>query len=166
MKRTVFTIALLLLLATGAYAAFTMQWLLHATTTTMLTPNALASNAFLNGTVVVDNTIGSTGNGYTYCRFEAVLNFGAAPAANAALLIWILESLDGGATYADAPTSSVTTTNPSLSMPLTTATTMRQILTVRCPPGFFKITAQLNGSGQTTTGTNTVKLRQFTMQGG
>jgi hypothetical protein len=165
MKRTLFTIALLLFLATGAYAAFVMQWALHATTTTMLTPNALASNAFLNGTVIVDNTIGATGNGYTYCRFEAVLNFGAAPAANSALLVWILESIDGGATFADQPTSSVATTNPSVVIPLSGLTTTRQIITVRCPPGVFKLTVQLNGSGQTTTGTNTVKLRQFTLQG-
>jgi hypothetical protein len=165
MKRAVLTIALILVLATGAYAAFVMQWVQITSPTTMLTPNGLGSNAFLNGTTTIDNTIGAAGNGYTYCRFEAVLNFGSAPAANSALLVWMLESIDGGTTFADQPTSGVATTNPSFAIPLSGATTTRQIITVRCPPGVFKLTVQLNGSGQTTTGTNTVKLRQFTLQG-
>jgi len=164
-------VALLLLLggAAIATAAVTTQWVIGSTSTVMLTPNSVASNSYTTtGQATYDNTISgtATGAGYTRCSFEAVLAFPANPSANAAVLLWILPSQDG-TNYADTPSGSITTTPASLAIPVTQGqTTTRQIVFTQCPPGKFKLAAQLNGTGQTTNASgNAINMKQYTPQG-
>jgi hypothetical protein len=163
-RRILLTLCLVWVLATPAWAA-TTQWAEQGTTTDLLLPNSLASNAYTAVSATYNNTVGQTGNGYLYCRFEAILAFPASPSAGAAVYIWVLESLDGS-NFATTPTATITTGAPTLAIPITTGTGVtgtRNTVTIRCPPGSFRIVAQLNGTGQTTNGTgNTIRLRQFT----
>jgi hypothetical protein len=170
MNRPVLTVLVLLLLVTPGWAVQTMQWVIHGTTTTLLTPNTIATGGLSGPSAAYNNTLGSTGNGYTLCRFEAVLNFSNPPNANSAVYLWIGESIDNGTTFADLPVGAVVTGPPHLTMPIASgqaggATTIRTVGTTRCPPGQFRITVQLSNTGQTTTGSaNTIKLQQFTPQ--
>jgi len=164
-KYLVITLLFLLALSVAQANAATVQWLIHGTTTNLLTPNSVASNGYTAASATYNNTIGQTGNGYLYCRFEAILTFAAAPTANSAVYIWILESLDG-TTFADTPTASIITSSPSLTIPVTSGQVgTRQAVSVRCPNGQFKIAAQLNNTGQTTTASgNIIRLVQYTIQ--
>lgn len=166
-RKFALALLLLLVLATGAWAALTFQWVIHGTTTALLTPNAIANDGFTAASSAYNNTIGQTGSGYTRCRFQAVLAFGAAPNPNAAVYLWMLESIDNGATFADTPTVSITTKPPDVAIPITAgATSTRQIVNAWCPPGQFKVAAKLAGTGQTTNGSgNTISLIQYTPQG-
>jgi len=162
--------AVLFLLSAGALAtaAVTTQWVIGTASTAMLTPNSIASNGYTAASTAYDNTISgqTTGSGYTRCSFEAVLAFPANPSANAAVLVWILPSQDG-TNYADAPTGSIITSPAHVAIPVTQGqNSTRQTVFTVCPPGKFKIVAQMNGTGQTTNSSgNTITLKQYTPQG-
>jgi hypothetical protein len=166
MRRLMCALFLLCSLTAVGWAGQTLQWLIVGTATTLLTPNSVGSNGYTAVSSAFNNTIGATGNGSLLCKFQAVLAFGSAPSANAAVLLWIQESSDGGATFDDTPSSTVSTGPPRVTIPITAgATSTKQTVIAQCPAGQFKATAQLQGTGQTTTGAgNTITVLPFTVQ--
>jgi hypothetical protein len=155
----------LALAALAALTGATTFTYLEGTSTTMLTPNSIASNGYTASSATPLNPAG-----YLYCRFQATLAFTAAPlSAGAAVNIWVRQSLDGGTLFDDTPTSAIVTQTPYVVIPLAVGTGVsasRSTVSRPCPPGVFHIVAQLSGTGQTTTAsTNTIVVKPYTIQG-
>lgn len=158
-RRLALVLLLLCALAPVAWAGPKIQYV-YGTTTQMHTPNSIASNAYTGTSATLDP------GGYLYCNFKAVLAFGTAPNANAALYVWLKVSIDGGSTFSDTPTSSIVTGPPYVIIPITSGqTTTNAVESKPCPAGQFQLVLQMNNTGQTTSGSgNAVSVQPYTPQ--
>lgn len=134
-------------------------------TAATLTNNSLAISSAYNNTA--GNAPDSThGDGYARGRFSFSGTFGTSPGANTGLSIWLLTSQDGtDGTYEDGGTSTTPSRSPDLVIAFE-VTTSAQIVNGECnlPPGYFKVLAKNDGSGQTISSGWTLKMLPTTRE--
>lgn len=125
------------------------------------TTSALANNALLLSSTY-NNTIGSTGDGYTICRITATITMAVAASANTGISIWFLKSQDAGTTFESGGTSYTPLRLPDLVIPAPVDTTQRIVMRdVLMPAGLFQVLMKNDSTGQalkTDTGSTGSKL--------
>lgn len=127
--------------------------------------NSLANNGTAIGSAY-DNTVGSTGDGYSLCDVELVAQYGTSPTANTGVNLWFLMSEDG-TLYEDGDNTLTPARLPDAVFPLRAVTTAQRIVRrIMMPWGKFKPLAKNDGTGQAMAATNnTVKIRPVTREG-
>ena len=129
-------------------------------TETPLISNAAFSN-LLNNTAVTSavfnntqasGTVGAGGvGGDVFATLKFILVMAVGASANTGFTVWVLRSLDGGATY-DSGTAVFMATQPArttVGAP-TDTTQMQATRDIMLPPGFIKFLVKNDGTGQAT----------------
>ena len=127
-------------------------------------------NSLANNSSVVSSVAGASGVITTptqpQMRVQLTVTFGTAPTANTTILVWFLQSIDGGTTFEDGSSSIMPTRNPDAIFTVN-AITSAQVLQKICdaPIGNFKVLVKNNGTGQGfAASANTIKILPYTKQ--
>lgn len=162
MRRRILLLTIaLLLVATGAYAAFSLLHAVSGTTTTVLTLTNLGNTARSSAGATFDNRQGQTGGGYQRAKIECNLTFAAAPTATGSLDLWALQTVDGGTTFENTTTGRM----PNVSCaPTPSQAGTRVIYEIPLPAERMQWIAVNNATGQNIT-TGTIKVLPITTQG-
>ena len=152
--------------------ATTAEYIVQATPTTLLSTElgngtGLAANTFSAAGAAVNNVQATSNlNGYTNAYLELVLSApSAAFAANTAIYLWFLKSIDG-TNYED---TSANPRPPDVIIPVeANGSAQRITMDIKLPPGQWKpIAENVPGSGTQALGAsgNTIKILPYTYQG-
>ncbi len=146
--------------------AATVEKLLLGSITSLATTalNSQSNNALVSCTVF-DNTIGQTGDGYTFCDVELVVTFGTNPTANTGFSLWFLSAPDG-TNYEDGSSSVTPARIPDVVFPVRAVTTLQRInRRVYLPWGLITPLLKNDNTGQATASSaNTLKIRPVTRE--
>lgn len=147
--------------------ATVQKYLLSGSVTSLITTglNSLANNSLAISSAF-DNTVGQTGDGYTFCDIELVVTYGTNPGANTACSLWFLQSQDG-TNYEDGGTSITPARAADVVFPVLVSTSAQRIIRrVLLPWGLTKVLLKNDGTGQAMAASgNTLKIRPVTAQG-
>ena len=124
--------------------------------------NALANNA-LALSADQNNVAGGGGlDGYEKATFKVQYKYAVAPTSNAGFNVWLLRSVDNGASYEDGGTSAAPVRAPDGFVPVFTDTSMHSgMCDLFLYPGHFKVLLQ-NGGGQALTSSSTDNVATLT----
>lgn len=153
--------------------ATTLEYIEQGTATDVLTTelNSLASGSNTAAGAAQNNAQATANyNGYPRASVQFTMAaYTGTPAANSALYVWFLKSIDGGTTYEDGGSSLTPARSPDVIIPIEAVATGPQkicVQNVRIPVGFFKALAQNNGTGLTLAASgNKVTILPNTVQG-
>ena len=127
-------------------------------------------NSLANNSQVVSSVAGSSGvitvPTQTQMRVELFVTFGTAPTANTSVLVWFLQTIDGGTSYEDGSSTVTPTRNPDVIFTVNAITTGQRLQkVVDTPTGNFKVLVKNNGTAQAFSSTlNTVRILPYTRQ--
>lgn len=127
-------------------------------------------NSLANNSQVVSSVAGSSGvitvPAQPQLRVELFVTFGTAPTAGTTILVWFLQTIDGGTTYEDGSSTVTPTRNADVIFTVNAITTGQHLQKiVDTPISNFKVLVKNNGTTQAFAATlNTLKILPFTRQ--
>ena len=127
-------------------------------------------NSLANNSQVVSSVAGSSGvitvPTQPQLRVELFVTFGTAPTAGTTILVWFLQTIDGGTTYEDGSSTVTPTRNADVIFTVNAITTGQHLQKiVDTPISNFKVLVKNNGTTQAFAATlNTLKILPFTRQ--
>jgi hypothetical protein len=105
-------------------------------------------NSLANNSLVIGNPYNNITEGYPFCDVELLVTFNVAPAANTAICLWFISSLDGS-TYEDGSNTVTPTALPSAVFSLRPVIISQRInRRIWLPWGTFKPLIKNDGTGQ------------------